>query len=208
MGNANRVELTAQAKLPTQYGDFILRSFQDCSEQMSQQLLNNNEAPILCLSLGLEANKTPLVRVHSECITGEVFGSLRCECSQQLDLAMEKIAAHGCGVIVYLRQEGRGIGIENKIRAYALQDQGLDTVDANVSLGLPVDNRDFSSAAFVLTELGVKQCSLLTNNPEKTASLISNGIEIVDNMTLLVESQHPSCRQYLDTKKTRLGHRL
>ncbi len=194
--------VTASAKLPTRHGDFQIHSFGQHKHPETEH------APTLCLTMGLQLDKIPLVRVHSECITGEVFGSLRCECSQQLDEAMARISYHGSGAIIYLRQEGRGIGIENKIKAYALQDQGMDTVEANIALGLPIDARDFNQAAMVLKALNVDRCDLLTNNPDKTNALTSAGIHIEKEVRIHVESQHPTCAHYLQTKKEKLGHRL
>lgn len=202
MKESSALCVTATAKLPTRYGDFHLQSFS------AEPAGAREQSPTLCLTMGLESGKAPMVRIHSECITGEVFGSLRCECSQQLEDAMERISSHGCGVVIYLRQEGRGIGIENKIKAYALQDQGLDTVEANVALGLPIDARDFKAAAVVLRVLGIDCCHLLTNNPHKTAALVSAGIRVEKELSIQIESQHSTCRQYLQTKKDKLGHRL
>lgn len=202
MKESSAFRVAASAKLPTRYGDFHLHSFSALPEATREQ------SPTLCLTLGLECDKIPLVRIHSECITGEVFGSLRCECSQQLDDAMERISRYGSGAIIYLRQEGRGIGIENKIKAYALQDRGLDTVEANVALGLPVDARDFNPAALALKILDIDRCHLLTNNPHKTAALVSAGIHVEQELSIQIESQHPTCTQYLQTKKEKLGHRL
>jgi len=210
-----RIELTAEANMPTRHGDFLLRSFRstqtnkvctDTSAGMQSDPDSTNM--MLCLSRGLELGKIPMVRLHSACMTGEIFGSLRCECSQQLDLALSQISQYGSGALVYLDQEGRGIGIENKIRAYALQDQGLDTVDANIALGLPVDDRDFAPAAQLLRELGIDSCSLLTNNPDKVAALASAGVDVQQRVELLAQQDHPTCRHYLQTKKVRLGHRL
>jgi GTP cyclohydrolase II len=202
MKESNSFCMTASANLPTRYGDFLLQSFSAVPEATAEQ------SPTLCLTMGLEHDRIPMVRIHSECITGEVFGSLRCECSQQLDDAMARISRHGSGAIIYLRQEGRGIGIENKIKAYALQDQGLDTVEANVALGLPVDARDFKVAANVLMVLDIDRCHLLTNNPHKTAALVSAGIDVEKELSIEIASQHPACTQYLQTKKEKLGHRL
>ncbi len=170
--------------------------------------LEGEAEPVLCLSIGLENDRVPLIRLQSECITGEVFNSLRCECGEQFDRSMEKIADYGSGVIIYQRHEGRGIGIENKIKAYALQDQGFDTVDANLELGLPVDARDFEPAALALKALGINECHLLTNNPVKSDVLSSAGIRVKRRVGLRIDSRHPSCHQYLITKKIRMGHKL
>jgi len=209
------VELTAEANMPTRHGDFLLRSYRTTQSnnrvakaKPGAETSDGNPCLILCLSTGLDTEKTPMVRLHSACMTGEIFGSLRCECSQQLDLALAHIALHGSGALVYLDQEGRGIGIENKIRAYALQDRGLDTVDANIALGLPVDDRDFAPAAALLRALGIDCCSLLTNNPDKAAALAVAGIEVQQTVALLASQDHPACRHYLHTKKERMGHSL
>jgi len=148
-----------------------------------------------------------LVRVHSECVTGDVFGSLRCDCGTQLDLAMRQIAEEGAGVIVYLRgQEGRGIGITHKLRAYQLQDVGFDTVDANLELGLPVDAREYSVAGQLLDDLGVRSVRLLTNNPAKVAALAAHGVDVT--RVPLPPLATPHNLRYLATKRDRLGHQL
>ena len=163
----------------------------------------------LALTLGEPASaETPMVRIHSECLTGDVFGSWRCDCGEQLNQAMELIAAHGAGAVIYLRdQEGRGIGLHNKIRAYALQDAGLDTVDANLELGLPVDARDYRPAVHLLRQLNLTRVNLLTNNPEKTQALVDAGIH-VDRVTGLQSMPRVATRRYIETKRTRLGHKL
>lgn len=149
----------------------------------------------------------PLVRVHSECLTGEVLGSSRCECGPQLETALAAIAATG-GVVIYMRgHEGRGIGLVNKLRAYRLQEDGLDTVDANTALGLPVDARDFTAAAGILADLGVQQVRLLTNNPHKLTQLTAHGIEVVERVPLVLHNGAVS-DGYLETKRARLGHLL
>ncbi len=148
-----------------------------------------------------------LVRVHSQCLTGDVFHSMRCDCGEQLDRAMEAIAAAGEGVIVYLRQEGRGIGLTNKLHAYRLQDQGLDTVEANEELGFPADKRDYGIGAQILRDLGVRRIRILTNNPKKTNRLQIYGLEVVEQLPLRVQP-NPHNRRYLETKRTKLGHLL
>ncbi len=148
----------------------------------------------------------PLVRVHSECLTGDVFGSQRCDCGPQLDLAMQRIVADGVGAVVYLRgHEGRGVGLGSKIMAYALQDGGLDTVDANVALGLPVDDRDFADSAEILLDLGVSTVRLLTNNPAKIASLEANAITVAARESIVI-APTATTATYLRTKRDRLGH--
>jgi 3,4-dihydroxy 2-butanone 4-phosphate synthase/GTP cyclohydrolase II len=146
-----------------------------------------------------------LVRVHSECLTGDVFGSLRCDCGPQLDAALRQIAQVGKGVLVYMRQEGRGIGLINKIRAYQLQEQGLDTVEANAELGFDADLRDYGIGAQILHELGVEKMRLLTNNPRKLKGLHGHQLEIVDRVPLVIDANEYNER-YLLTKKLKLGH--
>jgi 3,4-dihydroxy 2-butanone 4-phosphate synthase/GTP cyclohydrolase II len=147
------------------------------------------------------------VRVHSQCLTGDVFGSERCDCGGQLDRAMEVISAAGEGVIVYLRQEGRGIGLTNKLHAYRLQDQGLDTVEANEKLGFPADKRDYGIGAQILRDLGLRQIRILTNNPKKTNRLGVYGLEVTEQLPIQMKS-NPNNRRYLQTKREKLGHLL
>ncbi len=148
-----------------------------------------------------------LIRVHSECLTGDVFGSQRCDCRAQLDRAMAILADAGRGVLVYLRQEGRGIGLLDKLRAYALQDRGLDTVEANQHLGLPVDKRDYGIGQQILADLGVQRMRILTNNPRKIYGLSGYGLEVVEMVPLVVPPTAHN-RRYLEAKRTKLGHRL
>lgn len=187
----------AAAGLPTRFGRFHVLVFRmpDTAEQELVALLRGRP----------DREHAPLVRLHSECLTGDVMGSVRCECGEQLELALHTIARAGSGVLLYLRQEGRGIGLFNKIKAYELQDQGLDTVDANLRLGLPIDARDYGPAASVLTRLGVGRVRLLTNNPEKCRALTAAGIEVVERVPLEVPPR-PENRAYLETKATRMGH--
>lgn len=159
-------------------------------------------------SVGGSTGVAPLVRLHSECLTGDVLGSHRCDCGPQLNEALRLVAAAGCGVVVYLRgHEGRGIGLIEKLRAYRLQDLGLDTVDANLELGHPVDARDYADAAGILVDLGVHRVRLLTNNPGKRAGVERHGI-VVDEMVPLLVPPTDTSRRYLDAKRDRLGHRL
>lgn len=186
----------AEAALPTQSGNFRVAVFQV------------EGAEIVALLHGdLETADSPVVRLHSECLTGDVLGSLRCDCGEQLEAALEHISHERCGILLYLRQEGRGIGLANKIRAYALQDKGLDTVDANLALGLPVDGRDYSVAAAVLRFLGARRVRLLTNNPAKASALQSLGIDVSQRIPLLV-APNPANLGYLRTKERRMGHLL
>jgi GTP cyclohydrolase II len=188
------LQVTARATLPTRHGTFQMESFR--WDEMTE--------PHLVLWVGLNLNTVPVVRIHSECITGEVFGSRRCDCGNQLQDAMREIGKAGSGLVIYLRQEGRGIGIENKLRAYALQERGLDTVDANLALGLPIDSRSYASAATYLHYRGIRRCVLLTNNPDKVAALRERRIFVT--RTPLISSTNDACRDYLATKRLRLGH--
>ncbi len=189
-------ELAQHVPFPTRYGDFDLHWFDSGRAEM----------PHLALVVGLETPVVPLVRIHSECMTGDVFGSSRCDCGDQLDLAMTLIAERGAGVIVYLRQEGRGIGLVNKLRAYQLQDAGLDTVEANLALGLPAEGRDYSDAIDILVSLGVDRCELLTNNPDKIQALEDSVIGVAGVEPLEIEPTSPYCEDYLETKRRRMGH--
>ena len=148
-----------------------------------------------------------LVRAHSECLTGDVFGSMRCDCGEQLDKAMEMIAEEGRGVIIYMRQEGRGIGFHNKIRAYALQDKGMDTVEANMSLGFAADQRDYGIGAQIMADLGLHDIRLMTNNPKKRIGLESYGLKVVETVPIVC-TPNPHNIRYLQTKKDKMGHML
>jgi GTP cyclohydrolase II len=193
---ADSVTLLAQAALPTRFGDFKMAVFE----------VEGTPGEVAALMRGpLHGEVTPLVRLHSECLTGDVLGSLRCDCGQQLSAALALIAKAPSGVLLYLPQEGRGIGLANKIRAYALQDDGLDTVDANLALGLPVDRRDYAAAAAILRELGLRQVRLMTNNPLKSAALERYGVRVVERVSLTVPPNAVN-RDYLRTKADRMGH--
>jgi GTP cyclohydrolase II len=185
----------AEALVPTRYGRFRFLVF--CAP-------GDPSKDHVALVTGDVAHEQVLVRVHSECITSEVFGSLRCDCAQQLDAALDAIARCGRGILLYLRQEGRGIGLANKVRAYALQQQGLDTVDANRALGLPDDARRYDAAAALLRDLGVRSVRLLTNNPAKIDALRRLGVR-VEREPLLVSS-HPLSLAYLHAKRSRMNH--
>ncbi|MDX2376951.1 GTP cyclohydrolase II [Microbacterium sp. LRZ72] len=189
-----RVSLRAEARVPTAHGVFRILAYKD-------RTTGTDHLAIIAGDLV----DTPLVRVHSECLTGEAFASLKCECGPQLDAALEAIAREG-GVVVYMRgHEGRGIGLINKLRAYGLQERGLDTVDANLALGLPADARDYAAAAGVLADLGVERVRLLTNNPDKATQLKALGMDVVEQVPLLV-GVGPNNHQYLETKRDRMGH--
>jgi len=192
------VHRVAETVLPTRYGEFKAIAYKsdiDPDEHLALVMgeLNNGE-PVL-------------VRVHSECLTGDVFHSMRCDCGEQLDMAMNMIAGEGKGVILYLRQEGRGIGLHNKIKAYALQDKGLDTVEANVKLGFAVDLRDYGIGAQILADLGLKRIRFLTNNPKKIIGFESYGLEMVEEIPIICPP-NPYNIEYLETKEKKLGHHL
>ncbi|MFL6277950.1 MAG: GTP cyclohydrolase II [Blastocatellia bacterium] len=192
------VELIAEAKLPSDYGEFRILGF--------KSLVSGEEFPVLVKG-ELSADRPSPVRIHSQCLTGDVFHSLKCDCGRQLDHAMRLIQAEGHGVIVYQMQEGRGIGITNKIRAYALQDAGQDTVEANLSLGFEVDLRSYECCAEILKQLGLSQIRLMSNNPDKIAALERAGLQIVERLKIEIEP-HEVTRHYLKTKKEKMGHLL
>ena len=192
------VEKGVEVHLPTSHGDFNIIPF--------RQLSNGQEHVVLKKGTW-EKDEPILVRVHSSCVTGDIFGSLRCECGDQLHHAMEMIEKEGKGVIVYMNQEGRGIGLMNKIKAYALQEQGMDTVDANIHLGFDADERDYGVGASILREIGVSKMRLITNNPVKRIGLEAYGLEIVENVPIEV-GINPYNEKYMRTKKERMGHDL
>jgi 3,4-dihydroxy 2-butanone 4-phosphate synthase/GTP cyclohydrolase II len=192
------VHRVAEAKLPTVYGEFTAIAYKSDIDSEEH----------VALVVGDVATDEPvLVRVHSQCLTGEVFGSLRCDCGDQITLAMENIVEEGRGVLLYMRQEGRGIGIHNKIKAYALQDQGLDTVEANLSLGFPSDLREYGIGAQILADLGMHNIRLMTNNPKKVIGLESYGLKVVETVPIVTPS-NPHNYRYLETKQQKLGHKL
>jgi len=196
--NEKFVERIAEAKLPTKYGEFVVIAYRSKVDPDEQVALIKGD---------ISGDAPVLVRVHSECLTGDVFGSLRCDCGGQISLAMDKIAAEGRGVFLYMRQEGRGIGFHNKLRAYALQDQGLDTVEANIALGFEADLRDYGIGAQILADLGLHKIRLLTNNPKKVIGLESYGLQIVETVELRTLPT-PYNLEYLKTKQKKLGHLL
>jgi GTP cyclohydrolase II len=197
--DSERLTLKASATLPTPYGEYLVHVFADVHTQVEH----------IALVLGNIAGQSGvLTRVHSECLTGDIFSSQRCDCGEQLQLAQSLIFQTGQGLIIYLRgQEGRGIGITNKILAYGLQDKGLDTVEANLELNLPVDSRSYEAAAEILKKLEVVSITLLTNNPDKVSSLITYKI-LIDEIRSLETNINASNKSYLHTKKLKLGHRL
>lgn len=188
----------AEAKLPTRYGEFTAIAYRSSIDPGEHVALVTGD---------LSAEAPVLVRVHSECLTGDVFGSLRCDCGEQVGLAMRAIAEEGRGVVLYMRQEGRGIGFHNKLRAYALQDKGMDTVEANVCLGFGPDLRDYGIGAQILADLGLKNIRLLTNNPRKVVGLEGYGLHVVETVPI-VPTPNPHNIRYLETKQKKLGHML
>jgi 3,4-dihydroxy 2-butanone 4-phosphate synthase/GTP cyclohydrolase II len=190
------VERAAEANLPTKFGEFRIVGY--------RSLVSNEEFVVLTCGK-FDAETPALVRIHSQCLTGDVFGSIKCDCGQQLEAAMRLIAEEGCGAIVYQQQEGRGIGIINKIRAYALQDTGADTIEANERLGLDVDLRRYEQCAEILIDLGIKKIRLMSNNPEKIRALRKGGLEITGRVPLSIE-YHRNLTGYLKTKRDLMGH--
>jgi 3,4-dihydroxy 2-butanone 4-phosphate synthase/GTP cyclohydrolase II len=192
------VERLETVKMPTDYGDFDLALYRSKLDGQNHLALIRGE---------VAGKKNVLVRVHSECLTGDVFGSRRCDCGPQLHHAMRQVAAAGCGVIVYMRQEGRGIGLAPKIKAYKLQEQGYDTVEANEKLGYGMDLREYGLGAQILVDLGIKTIRLLTNNPKKLVGLEGYGLEIVQQVPIQVKP-NPHNAKYLKTKREKMGHLL
>ncbi len=192
------VHLVIETRLPTPFGDFKALAYKSDIESGEH----------LALVMGDIKDGAPvLVRVHSECLTGDVFGSQRCDCGEQLDMAMKMVAGEKRGVILYMRQEGRGIGFHNKLCAYALQDKGLDTVEANLSLGFDADLRDYGIGAQILADLGLKEIRMLTNNPKKVVGLEGYGLKVVQTVPIIV-APNPHNRKYLETKQNKMGHIL
>jgi GTP cyclohydrolase II len=204
------VRKVAEAEFPTRWGDFRIFGFEgllpaprpDC-EPVPR--VGSTVEGLVALVMGDIHSAPPLVRIHSQCLTGDVFGSLRCDCRLQLELALGKIAEAGAGILLYEQQEGRGIGLMAKLKAYELQDHGMDTVEANEELGFAADCRAYELPAEVLKQLGVSRVRLMTNNPAKVAALESAGIAVVERVSAEVESQE-SFERYLKTKQEKMGH--
>ena len=192
------VERVAEARLPTEWGDFQIAGYRS---------LTSTEEFVVLFKGELRPDVPALVRIHSQCLTGDVFGSTKCDCGEQLHRTMQMIEEEGRGAIVYQQQEGRGIGIINKIRAYALQDEGADTVEANERLGLAVDSREYVQCAEVLFDLGLCQVKVISNNPGKLRALEEAGLEIIERVSIEVASSEPAAK-YLQTKKEKMGHLL
>ena len=209
-------QFITSAKLPTRHGEFDIHIFENDEGQehvmltvglpvfdqtdIADSILNQKDD-------ALSERPIPLIRIHSECLTGDAFSSLKCDCGPQLNTAMDAIQKMGCGAILYLRQEGRGIGLTNKIRAYALQDQGHDTLDANLMLGLPADARIYDMCGPMLAHVGVDAVRLITNNPSKVAYLTEHGIDVIERVPLVVGVNDMNA-EYLATKRDRMGHLL
>jgi len=198
MRHESLVKRVASARLPTEYGEFIVHAFENQIDRLTHTAL-------VCGDVG--EGKDVLVRVHSQCLTGDVFHSARCDCGEQFDAAMRRIAAEGRGVLLYLNQEGRGIGLANKIRAYELQDEGFDTVEANERLGFKADQRDYGMGVQILRELGVRSMRLMSNNPRKLVGIEGYGLSVSEWLPIEIPASD-STRRYLKTKKDKLGHKL
>lgn len=206
------IRKTAEADFPTRWGHFRIFGFVGVRSSETPQPGSESASPqteppeeMVALVLGDVSSAPPIVRVHSQCLTGDVFGSLRCDCRLQLELALRAIADAGAGILLYELQEGRGIGLMPKLQAYALQDKGLDTVEANEQLGFKADHRVFELPAEVLKLMGVSQVRLITNNPDKVAAMDMAGVRVVERLSAVVESQE-SFEKYLQVKRDKMGH--
>lgn len=198
MEKESQIKREAEVKMPTEYGDFKLIAYEQ---------LNTNEVHMALIKGEWEKDEPILVRVHSSCVTGDIFGSCRCDCGTQLHSAMQMVEKEGKGIVLYMKQEGRGIGLLNKLKAYKLQEEGYDTVEANLKLGFDMDNRDYGIGAQILRDLGVSKIRLITNNPKKRVGLMGYGLEIVDNVPIeIVPNTHN--QKYLLTKRDKMGHSI
>jgi len=193
-----RIQNLVQTRIPTQHGEFILHYYTNTLDDKEHVAFVKGD---------VRGKSNVLVRIHSECFTGDVLGSLRCDCGEQLDMALEMIEKAGSGVLIYMRQEGRGIGLLNKLKAYNLQDQGMDTVDANIHLGHEADERQYDIAALILDDLGVESVNLITNNPHKIDALKQLGVEVAQRIPIQ-PSIHNDNRHYLKTKVNKMRHML
>tara|TARA_B110000444_G_scaffold255279_1_gene289346 strand:+ start:278 stop:862 length:585 start_codon:yes stop_codon:yes gene_type:complete len=189
-----RIKTLAKAKLPTPWAEFSITAFEDTT----------NGEEHLAISLG-NLDNDPLLRIHSQCLTGDALFSLRCDCGSQLEMALKKIASEEAGLIIYMAQEGRGIGLGNKIKAYELQDEGMNTVEANESLGFKADERNYSICGEILSSMNIASVRLMTNNPSKIEGLIDSGIDVVDRVSIEVDASEHN-KDYLDVKADRMGH--
>ena len=201
----SRIQQVASADFPTQWGHFRIYGFRGGFASGSKNNARNEVEEAVALVMGDVKAAPPLVRVHSQCLTGDVFHSLRCDCRQQLEMSLKMIAAEGAGILIYEQQEGRGIGLMAKLQAYELQDAGLDTVEANERLGFKADHRDFTLPAGILKALGVTSVRLLSNNPDKVEALERSGVRVVERVPCEV-TPSPHAEEYLKTKKEKLGH--
>ncbi|MGE3402348.1 MAG: GTP cyclohydrolase II [Vicinamibacterales bacterium] len=192
------VKCVASAKLPTEYGEFDIHVYESTLD---------NQTHVALVRGAIGAGESVLTRVHSSCVTGDIFHSSRCDCGSQLHMALQRISDEGRGVLLYLNQEGRGIGLANKIRAYALQEQGFDTVEANERLGFPADLREYNSGVLILQDLGVRSLRLLSNNPRKLTGVSGDGLIVSERVPIEVPASESS-RRYLTTKRDKLGHQL
>jgi 3,4-dihydroxy 2-butanone 4-phosphate synthase/GTP cyclohydrolase II len=198
MRTESQIRRQVDVKMPTQWGDFNLFAYEQ---------LNTNEVHMALIKGTWEKNEPVMVRVHSSCVTGDIFGSCRCDCGPQLHHAMTMVEKEGKGVVLYMKQEGRGIGLINKLKAYKLQEEGLDTVEANLQLGFDMDGRDYGIGAQILHDLGISKIRLITNNPKKRVGLMGYGLEIVENIPIeIAPNQHN--QKYLQTKRDKLGHTI
>ncbi len=194
----SQIRRHVDVNMPTAYGDFKLVAFEQ---------LNTNEVHMALVKGEWKKDEPVMVRVHSSCVTGDIFGSCRCDCGSQLHSAMQMVELEGNGIVLYMKQEGRGIGLLNKLQAYKLQEQGLDTVEANLQLGFDMDNRDYGIGAQILHDLGVSKIRLITNNPKKRVGLMGYGLEIVENIPIEI-APNPHNEKYLQTKRDKLGHMI